>query len=339
MASTRKPTPVKDSNLLEEDEDTLILDNYDKIDSPQHVGGKDLSLLSKPGQSGLQQPTPPRTLSPSTSTPHLPQPPPPALKHVTKLDVYIHTSNNKALQKIVAAQFACNRLFYTKPLTINSIIQRAEHLVMRQEPFNTLLSQGLSFTLTQPQISYRVLTLEENQLIDFVVDLADEDLQSMNPTPYYELYNGNEHTHTDVSFFFDIKPIAEPAKKPKTADAQTLTFDAGTLSPFIDQFRTAAANWTLQQKDTRPSKSTPTIPPTLSLSTTAPPKHILHHDKDKQQKHKIQERLHPHARLGPPVQHKFKERSRSRSGDRDRTRRYYRSRSGSEDHHRRSERK
>lgn len=142
---------------------------------------------------------------------------------------------------------------------------------MRQEPFNTLLTQGYTVTISQPQLSYRVLTLEENQLIDFVVDLTDDDLQTQNPIPYYEISKDQEYTRTDVSFFFNIPATLEPTKKARTAEASTITFDHKSLSPLIDQFRTAATNWKPPPKNLSPVKPPSTLPHKITLTSNAPP--------------------------------------------------------------------
>lgn len=317
QSSRKKPTPVKDANLLEEDADTLIL-YFDDEDagSPPHTGGKNLQLLENPSTSKPTYKTPPRALSPSkTKIPPTHQNTG-TLKHITKLDVYIHTAANKTLQKIISTQFGCHKMFYAQPHLINSIIQRAEHLIMRQEPFNTLLNQGYNFTLSQPQMSYRVLTLEENTLIDFVVDLADGQ-QRQNPIPYYESNDEHEYTRTDVSYLFSIDPMPEPESKPSTVDQSTITFDHETISPFIDQFRSSASKWNTKRR--QPSPSRQHTPPTASAQTEDTQKHDASRQRDREHRPQ-QQRVHPQARLGPPVTHNFNDRSRSTSQERNQQR-------------------
>jgi hypothetical protein len=317
QSSRKKPTPVKDANLLDDETDTLILHfDDDDADSPPHVGGKNLQLLENPSEGKPTYTSPPRALSPSKAK----IPPTPqntgTLKHITKLDVYIHTANNKTLQKIISTQFGCHKMFYTQPHLINSIIQRAEHLIMRQEPFNTLLNQGYNFSLSQPQMSYRVLTLEENTLIDFVVDLADEQ-QRHNPVPFYESNEEHEYTRTDVSYLFNINPMPEPESKPSMVDQSTITFDHDTISPFIDQFRSSASKWNTKKR--QPSPSRQHTPPATSTQTEEHQKVDEGRQRDREHRPQ-QQRVHPQARLGPPVAHDFRDRSRSTSHERNQQR-------------------
>ena len=317
QSSRKKPTPVKDANLLEDDTDTLILYfDDDDTDTPPPTGGKNLQLLENPSEGKPTYTSPPRALSPSKAK----IPPTPqntgTLKHITKLDVYIHTAANKTLQKIISTQFGCHKMFYTQPHLINSIIQRAEHLIMRQEPFNTLLNQGYNFTLSQPQMSYRVLTLEENTLIDFVVDLADEQ-QRHNPVPFYESNEEHEYTRTDVSYLFNINPMPEPESKPSMVDQSTITFDHDTISPFIDQFRSSASKWNTKRR--QPSPSRLQTPPATSTKSEEDQKHNAGRQRDREHRPQ-QQRVHPQARLGPPVAHDFRDRSRSTSHERNQQR-------------------
>ena len=316
---------VEDSDLLYDNDDTLVIHTiYDhNFESTPTSSGKNLRISSPHPSTIPKTPpqTPPRPMTstqPSTASQvkiNIPTGP-----HQTRLGIYLHTDRRPSLTKIITTQHACNPQFYSKPDDLRQIITRARHILMNQEPYFTMMNEGHSFDFIRPQLSYKVYAIDENELIDFVADL---DLKcssnSQNPVPFYEFADGRNYTQTDVSFLFRMPPIKDDLK-PETCEKGTATYDAISLTPIIDIIRQAAPalQATFQQNFT--STAAPPSKPTLSLTSSAPPRHIT---TTTPAPPGTASRSRPHDRLGPPVAHEFRARSRSheryRSHDRSRS--------------------
>lgn len=243
-------------------------------------------------------------------------------KHITKLHVYMHTKERRALQKVIESEFPCHPDFFNQRRTLENIIDRARTLLLQQEPYHTLLTEGYNFEIDEAQISYKVLALDENILLDFVVDLAQMNYSKANdfyPLPFFETTNDVRFSQTDISFRFTIPTLVALAK-PKMTDRYTMTFDAALVNPIVDHIRSSAKTWSVvasqldTPEQTKPTQTLPTL--TLAGSAAAPPRHHFPQGSESSSRPALVNRL------GPPVPHAFRSRSRSRerSGPRSRGR-------------------
>ena len=328
------PDEVPDAHLLDQDNDNdqidevVINDNYnDLFDNAEHPGGKQIRITDSYPSKSPRTPlaTPPRGKSPRNHDNHDPDYTPgsiPKGHHCTKLDIYIHSTRNPSLQRILSTEHACNATFFANHMALNKILTRARQLLLRQEPFFTLMNTGHSFNLGRPQLSYKVYAIDENSFIDLVADLTPEGAAN-NTLPFFEQVQDKHISQTDISFFFDMDSPKEQAK-PASRDKATSTFDSEILSPVIDALRQAVTPWATelrrlpqpQHEQARASTSAPMQP--ISLANAPPPRHqtgpqpILQRLQPEQS-----DRPRTSQRLGPPVQHGFRDRSRSYERPRD----------------------
>ena len=335
-----KPNPIRvveqvpDANLLDDDDDEPTLDlhvaydhTFDTNTTPRS-SGKDIRIDS-PHPADMPK-TPPATPPRQGTSSHTPPANPESSKihittgkHYTKLGIYLHTERRPSLTKMIITQHPCSPKFYTNANDLNRIIEKAKFLLMNHEPYFTLLQEGYNFNLVKPQLSYKVMTLDEKELIDFVANLnhgAPSSTDS-NPIPFYEYSEGSNYTQTDVSFLFKIQPKPEP-KRPKMVDQSNATCGINTLSPIIDSIFNAAPLLQAAQQANISQETPPAARPALSLANTAPPRHIIEPSPPSSQRIP---RPRTHDRLGPPVSHDFRDRSRSHD-DRHRRGREYRRR-------------
>ena len=311
-SNNNKTDEVEDSELLYENDDTLVIHPiYDpNLESTPRSSGKNLRITSPhPTEIPRTPPqTPPRPITTATTTTPQIKINIPTGPHQTRLSVYLHTDRRPSLTRIITTQHACNPHFYSKPYDLRRIMNAARHILLNQEPYFTMMNEGHSFDLIRPQLSYKVYAIDEHELIDFVTDL---DLKSTttceNPVPFYEFADGNNFTQTDVSFLFRMPP-KKPNENPKMCDKGTNTYDAISLTPIIDIIRQAApalqATYLYNFKPTNPTPPRPT----LSLTSSAPPRHLTSTSSTPAD---TASRSRPHDRLGPPVVHDFRTRSRS----------------------------
>ena len=311
--SANKSDEVEDSELLYENDDTLVINTvYDhNLESTPRSSGKNLRITSPhPSEIPRTPPqTPPRPITTATTTTSQIKINIPTGPHLTRLGIYLHTDRRPSLIKIITTQQACNPHFYSKPDDLRRLMNAARHVLMNQEPYFTMMNEGHSFDLIRPQLSYKVYAIDEHELIDFVTDL---DLKSTttcdNPVPFYEFADGKNYTQTDVSFLFRMPPT-KPEMKPTLCDKSTATYDAISLTPIIDIIRQAApALQATYHNNFKPATPMPSKP-TLSLTDSAPPRHPTSTTPTQTD---TAPRSRPHDRLGPPVAHDFRTRSRSR---------------------------
>jgi hypothetical protein len=338
---TQKDDEVPDANLLDEEDldEVVVQTTYDyTFEMTPRSTGKDLRINSPHPVDMPKTPpaTPPRqrssaeTSSPRASSSRINIP---SGRHSTKLGIYLHTDRRPSLTKMITTHYACNPKFFTKTSDLERIVDRARFLLMNQEPYHTLLQEGCNINFVKPQISYKVATLEGNDLIDFVASLTTSDsaAKNVNPIPFYEFCDGSNFTQTDVSFLFKVEPNTIKIR-PSMHNQSTATYDITTLSPLIDSIRNAAPTLQAAQRSNQPTIIDTSARPTLSLANTAPPRHIIMPAATNQEhisKPQTREpsttspervsRTRPHDRLGPPVPHVFRDRSRSHE---DRSRRH-----------------
>jgi hypothetical protein len=231
-------------------------------------------------------------------------------KHVTKINVYIHTQVSPGLTKAMTMEHTCIPAFYNYRNHLDELIDRARNALLQQEPYHTLLQAGYNLYLREPQLSYKVLAIEENFLIDFVVDINGMSYDTAHPPlpePFIETVDNIHFSQTDISFRFKVHALEVPVR-PKTTESGTMTFDSALVNPILDQIRDGAKLWgrlMTQLDEHTPTNARPNLPtrPTVSLSTNndAPPRHHLQHDSDRIRQ-----------RLGPPVEHEFGPRRQQR---------------------------
>jgi hypothetical protein len=316
-----------DANLLDEEEpDTVVVHttyDYTFAQTPKSTG-KNLKINSPHPVDMPKTPpaTPPRpgaSAESGTSKDTTGKVNVPSGRHYTKLGIYLHTDRRPTLTRILTTHFPCNPRFFTKTRDLDSIVEKAKFLLMNQEPYHTLLQEGCSVTFIKPQLSYKVVAIEENDLIDFVTDLKNCPSHEHNPVPFYEFSDDSNFTQTDVSFLFRVQPKPH-SRKPEMKEQTCETSDIATLTPLIDAIRNAAPALQAATRHTTPTPTT-TPRPALSLANTAPPRHNITPAPTSPER---VARPRPHDRLGPPVPHVF--RDRSRSHDRNRRSREFRRR-------------
>jgi len=134
---------------------------------------------------------------------------------VCKTNISIRTDDICVDQLIVKAKYKSDSSFNVYKSALENLIKRAEMTLMCQEPFHTMLYQGYTFNISQPQLSYKA-TDETGELYEYSVDL-------------YKLTSGcnktakplikNESTRKayasldmDISFRFHIQPFSGPRR-------------------------------------------------------------------------------------------------------------------------------
>jgi hypothetical protein len=319
---------IQDDNHVDNDDDGVTVtandDDYSLLES------SDVAEATK--ESGSQTP-PPTTARLASHSPIPFRPLPRSLAtHITKINIYIHTSNNPALSKVTTMEHPCPQNFYNQRQRLEDIMDKARNCLLNQEPYYTMINAGYNLYLREPQVSYKVLAIDDNFLIDFVVDvnnMAYTKPQPPLPEPFYETKGESLWSQTDVSFRFKVHHM-EVLVHPQTREMATMTSDAVFVSPLIDTIRTSAEAWAAslnQTEDVQTPASTMEKPkPRLNslpkLDDDAPPRHHLASTSSgSSDGHLIRDRL------GPPVGRSFATRLPLRDPPRDRKR------SGSNDRH------
>jgi hypothetical protein len=327
-----------DSRLLlsEEDDDvnkvhiTDNFNNYFDNDSDRTPRtGKKISMKSGPPSThNPDNQTPPRTVTSSPSKPHashsltttsqtrkfesaIPQG-----LHAIKLTIYIYTDAQQSLLKINEIEHPIFSGYFQYKESLERLIDKAQQNIFGQEPYYTLLNSGYNIDLKQPQLSYKIYSSSDTEFLDFVIDLNRMPNKRPNlsiPHPYFEKGMTKHYSRADISFKLQI-PIHDEPHRPQTASIGTSTCDSTILSPIIDQIRTSIPEWNdmLHHQHHPPSTSAPTlpsIPMLISLAqATAPPRHHIQTNPDSRDR---TSRPRLDTRLGPPVSHRFQDRSRS----------------------------
>ena len=322
------PTPtVPITDNMENDDDGVTVtaneDDYKLLES-----GDGAEANNEPGQ---HSPLPSTTLRTNLHSPIPFRPIPRTLhSHISKINVYIHTTHNPALSKVASLEHACAQTFFNHRQRLEDIIEKARLCILQQEPYFTLINAGYNLYLRDPQVSYKVLAIDDNFLIDFVVDvkaMTYNKAQLPLPEPFYETKGDTLWSQTDVSFKFKVHNLEIPTR-PQTRTTATMTYDAAFLSPLIDNMRTSAEAWTASinqsglpistTSNDKPIKKMTQLP---KLDDDVPPRHHLASTSSgSSDGHLLRERL------GPPVGRSFATRlpvhessparKRSRSNDR-----------------------
>ncbi len=51
------------------------------------------------------------------------------------------------------------------------MLNRARTLILNNEPFHTMINEGYNLELTRPQLSYKILSADGQELLDFEVNI------------------------------------------------------------------------------------------------------------------------------------------------------------------------
>jgi hypothetical protein len=238
-------------------------------------------------------------------------------KHATKLQVYIYTDRNPRLQRIVNTIHICKPTYYNSKQVLTTMLNRARTLILNNEPFHTMIHEGYNLELTKPQLSYKILSADGQDLLDSEVnpnDMSFDPTQNHNQIPFFESEENKNVTQTDISYHFSIKPLPQRPKMEMKHQSTHMT-DASIMNPIIDSIKQSApalVNSSLVDKQYQArSITTNNTIRTPSLSSSAPPRHGSGPSpRDLQAK---AQRNRPQDRLGPPIRKFF---NRSRSDDR-----------------------
>jgi len=112
-------------------------------------------------------------------------------------------------QLITKAKYKSDSSFNIFRSALENLIKRAEMTLMRQEPFHTLLYQGYTFNISQPQLSYKS-TDETGEVFEYMVDL-NKLTSSRNQTakPLIKTDSAKKaYASVDISFRFHIQPFS-----------------------------------------------------------------------------------------------------------------------------------
>ena len=330
MATPRTPREkVHDAHLLDANDDEFTLDTTEddyRILKETPRSGKRIRMNSPPPRSPASE-----TESPSSTPPRrIPSPSriqalamdKSDLKHICVTNVYIHTDERCQLQKVTDAEFSTHPEFYKRKASLDNLVTRARMIIMQQEPYHTLLTQGYDFELSQPQLSYKVYASEDDELVDFIVDLKTFHKASgphQMPKPHYTGDDKRQNSHIDVSFKFGMEQgqhLQRLPNKPVMKSASTSTFDSELITPIIDHIRFTAVKLSgiIGHKDTfGPNliRKGPTTPP--------PPDHEAPEDRQRDRSSSAS-RSRTRDRLGPPIQREFTPRGRGHNATRYRPR-------------------
>jgi hypothetical protein len=190
-------------------------------------------------------------------------------------------------------------------------------LLLNAEPYQTLMTQGYDFQLIKSQLSYKVLPLEQDELIDFMQDQETMHFSHPaheHPILFYEKHGKQHVSQMDISFEFHINQRVKHVH-PRKVDMATMTASGDTFNNVFDVIALNPIIWpTLQERPTPQASEIRTPPPRLSLADCAPQRHPLD---QQQQDRDRRNRPRPHQRLGPPMARQFG-RSRSNEGRRGR---------------------
>jgi len=324
MASSKPKLLISDDGLLQDSNDDEIIegdlndDDYRMLHTPDSQRrGKSIRIgdNNSPNRGSTPPTTPPRPDRTSTPKPRGPEVP--EGHHSTKLEIHIMTERNPLPHKVLSVLHKCTTRFYQHRPIIHKLINRAKMLLLNAEPYQTLMTQGYDFQLIKSQLSYKVLPLDQDELIDFLLDPETMHFSHPaheHPIPFYERHGKQHVSQTDISFEFHINQRVKHVQ-PRKMDMATMTASADKISNIFDVITRNPIIWpTLHDNSTPQASGVRTPPPRLSLADCAPPRHHL----DQQQLDRDRRnRPRPHQRLGPPVARQFK-RSRSNEGRRGR---------------------
>ena len=306
-SSTHRVSDVPDANLLDDDfEFELDQSECAALNAQTPRAGKKIRMNSPPPRSpassstGPESPsrTPPRDLD--TSRDRANKPEAPASAQITcRTEISIRTDDICIDQLIVKAEYKSDSSFNVFRSALENLIKRAEMTLMSQEPFHTLLYQGYTFNISQPQLSYKATDASG----DFVHSVDIDKLTSgRNRTPQPIIkYEGTRKAYAsvDISFRFHIQPFSG-TRKSKLVSQGTNTYDSAALNPIIDQIREHAP----EMDNLRRNDQTGSKPMTSQVQVI--------HEQPAPKRPRSPSGQRPHDRLGPPVQHNFKRRQRSR---------------------------
>ena len=328
--NTREKVP--DSHLLDDDDDNVTFkasdDDY-RILNETPRSGKRIRMNSPPPRSPASEmdspsTTPPRRITSPNRIQALAQATP-DIKHVCLTNVYIHTDQRCQLQKITDAEFTTHPEYFKRKGSLENLVTRARMIIMQQEPFHTMLNQGYDFDLDEHQLSYKVYASEDNELVDYVVDLRMFNKPSgpaQMPKPFYSERDKCRTSQVDVSFRFHMEQGQQQQqqplqKKPLMVSASTSTFDSELITPIIDHIRFTAVKLSgiIGRKDTFGSpliRKGPSTPPPAANDVP-----LDSHQRDRSNS---TSRSRTRDRLGPPIQREFAPRNRGHNGSRYRPR-------------------
>ncbi|EFX60346.1 hypothetical protein DAPPUDRAFT_277962 [Daphnia pulex] len=192
----------------------------------------------------------------------------------------------------------------SKLQVLTTMLNRARTLILNNEPFHTMINEGYNLELTKPQLSYKILSADGQDLLDFEVnpnDMSMDPTQNQNQIPFFELEENKNVTQTDISYHFSIKPLTQRPKTEMKHQSTHMT-DASIMNPIIDSIKQSApalVNSSLVDKQYQARSITTNTIRTPSLSSSAPPRHGPGPSpRDLQAK---AQRSRPQDRLGPPI--------------------------------------
>ena len=311
---------VLDSHLLDANDDDFTLtvneDDY-RILKETPRSGKRIRMNSPPPRSpasDVDSPstTPPRRVTSPERIQALPNDKL-ELKHVCTTNVYIHTDERCQLQKITDAEFTTHPEFYKRKGSLENLVTRARMIIMQQEPFHTMLNQGYDFDLNESQLSYKVYASEDEELVDYIVDLRMFNKPTgpaQMPKPFYTEKSKCRSSQVDVSFRFHMEQGQQLPKKPLMTSIGTSTFDSELITPIIDHIRFTAVKLSgiIGHKDTfgpQYVRKGPTTPPPADEEPLNPPQ---------RERSTSSSRSRAQDRLGPPIPRQFNPRNRGHNG-------------------------
>jgi hypothetical protein len=313
-SSTHRVSDVPDANLLDEDDFEFELDQAEcaALNAQTPRAGKKIRMNSPPPRSpassstGPESPsrTPPRDLGTSQNRTDKHETPA-STQLVCKTNISIRTDDINVDQLIVKAEYKSDSSFHVFRSALENLIKRAEMTLMSEEPFHTLLYQGYTFNISQPQLSYKA-TDASGPFIHSVEINKLTSGRNKAPQPIIK-HEGTRKAYAsvDICFRFHIQPFSG-TRKSKLVSQGTNTYDSVALNPIIDQIREHAPEMdNLKRNDQAGS--------TLMTSQIQ-----VIHEQPAPKRPRSPSSQRPHDRLGPPVQHSFNRRQRSREGFRHR---------------------
>ena len=226
MASSsthRKSEHVPDSELLDYDDVDFQINpaEVDNLGAQTPRAGKKIRMNSPPPRSpSSSSSSSSRSNSPHRTPPrHLPNPESPSRINC-QTNILIHTNEKCSLQLITTASYKTDPYFHTLKSSMENLITRAEMTLMQQEPFHTLLSQGYTFNISQPQLSYKTKDQTADEIMDYVVDMSKlTSGRNRTAIPHLTTTSGNTQiANVDISFKFHIQPFTG-VRKSRLADS------------------------------------------------------------------------------------------------------------------------
>jgi hypothetical protein len=150
----------------------------DMFETHKHVGGKNIRMTDPCPESPSE--TPPQSPSDSGLTTDPPQENQQIVdisqiqSHITKVRAYIYTTKHPKLHLVLSTDCTIIPDFYTHRQQMQKLITKTRLMLLQQEPFSTMMDKGYSIYLSKPQLSYKVLAVEDNILVDYVVELSHQ---------------------------------------------------------------------------------------------------------------------------------------------------------------------